>query len=99
MKIECTFLRYKTIYNVKMFGDKNFIFFTASSSKIKRKNMQQELENNFFHNQPDHLKQIVDFISERISNNFVRILKEDLIQSGLKTVIDVIATNLKVYEG
>ena len=61
--------------------------------------MQQELENNFFHNQPDHLKQIVDFISERISNSFVRILKEDLIQSGLKTVIDVIATNLKVYEG
>ena len=57
------------------------------------------MEDNFFHNQPDHLKQIVDNITERISNNFVRTLKEKLIPDESKLVKNVVTTNLSVYEG
>ena len=74
-----------------------FIFFLVIDTKPK--STQQRLEDNFFHNQPDHLKQIVDNITERISNNFVRTLKEKLIPDESKLVKNVVTTNLSVYEG
>ena len=45
------------------------------------------------------MKQIVDNITERISNNFVRTLKEKLIPDESKLVKNVVTTNLSVYEG
>ena len=76
---------------------KTFLIFSVIDTKPK--STQQRLEDNFFHNQPDHLKQIVDNITERISNNFVRTLKEKLIPDESKLVKNVVTTNLSVYEG
>lgn len=65
--------------------------------EVKPETMQTALEANFFHNQPASVQRTVDTITERITSNFVRILKYELIPNESKMILDELAANLTLF--
>ena len=63
---------------------------------IEPQQMQQDLEVHFFHQQPDSVKQTVDFVTKRLTSNIVSMLKDDVIPKDARSVLNEIDENLKM---
>ena len=57
------------------FIKKNTIFQCAIFF-AKAENIQKELEENFFTNQPASLRRTVDFLAERLASNFIKLIRK-----------------------
>ena len=63
---------------------------------IEPQQMQQDLEVHFFHQQPDSVKQTVDFVTKRLTSNIVSMLKDDVIPKDARSVLNLIDEYLKM---
>ena len=66
----------------------------TSSKANKSENMQEALVANFFHNQSASIKEAVDTVTKRVSNNFVCKLRNEVIPHHSKMVMQDITANL-----
>ena len=45
----------------------------GDGSDVRDHVMMEQMEMNFFHNQPDSMKKAVDFFAERIASNLIKV--------------------------